>query len=316
MRYTVLLFAILFFPIFTYCQTPETIDTLNPEKAVKYYKSILKRNKHSSYALYGLASTYFIKKNYRLSLKFSKYNIAEPNDYRAESYILYASSLDRMGRLMEAIKIYEEALKTYPQNYQLWYQYALSCYKDRNYKKSLPAITKVIELQSLFTPAHYLNGCLLFESSNDKRCISAFLFALLMDNDSLRSQQGLCFVYEYLKQNMINLNIPFLDTRLSIITVDNILYYYISQRTKDEIFKKSLLMNLEGMIEDYLGTTKDFTKEYQLFYDSLSTNKFINEFSCYVLRMSDNEYIKKWYIVKSDRLNKFADFLSKNLPGK
>jgi len=317
MKLPVLILSIvLICPCNSFCQKFERVDTLNPDAAIQNYKSILKRNKHSSYALYGLAASYFIKKDYRLSLKFSKDNISEPNDYRVESYILYASSLDRMGRVSEAISVYEAAVKLYPQNYQLWFEYSLSCYKDRNYKKSMPAIKKVIELQPLFTPAHYLYGCPLFESSNDQRCLSAFLFALLLDNDSLRSRQGLAFIKEYLEQKMSGINIPFLETRLSIITVDNILYFYITEKTKDEIFSGSRFENLNGSIADYLASTGDFTQEYQPFYLSLKADSFVNVFSHYVLRMSDNEYIKKWYISNNKQLGKFADFLNKNLPGK
>jgi len=317
MKYQIpFLFIIIFFTNNSFTQEVTTIDSLSPEKAIQNYKSILKRNKHSSYALYGLASSYFIKKDYNESLKYSKSNISEPNDYRAESYILYAGSFDRMGRISEALNIYQRALKYYPENYQLWYQYSLSCYKYRYLDKSLAAINKVIKLQPFFTPAHYLNGCLLFENSNDPRCVSAFLFALLIDNDSLRSQQAITFINEYLKHNMNNINIPFLSTRLAVITVDNILYYYISQKTKDEIFGSSPFENLCSLIDEYLKSKKNFTAEYQPFYSSLDTSKFTNVFSHYILRMSDNDYIKKWYIINSDLLRKFADFLNKNLPGK
>jgi tetratricopeptide (TPR) repeat protein len=291
-------------------------DTLSPEKAIQNYKSILKRNKHSSYALYGLASSYFIKKDYNASLKYSKNNTNEPNDYRAESYVLYACSLDRMGRISEALKVYEKALKYYPENFQLWYQYSLSCYKYRYFDKSLSAINKVIELQPLFVPAHYLNGCLLFENSNDPRCISAFLFALLIDNDSLRSQQATAFLNEYLRHNMSNVNIPFQETRLAIITVDNILYYYISKKVKDKIFGSSPFESLCGLIDDYLKSAKDLTIAYKSFYSTMDSSKFDVVFSHYVLRISDNDYIKKWYKINSHELAKFADFLNKNLPGK
>ncbi len=311
-----LLFLIFFMTGNCFCQVTNPTDTMSTGKAIQYYESILKRNKHSPYALYGLAASYFVERNYRLSLKFSKDNTNEPNDYRAESFILYANSLDRMGRLSEAISVYEEALKLYPDNYQIWYEYALSSYKERKYKKSLPAIKKVIELQPLFTPAHYLYGCLLFESSNDQRCISAFLYALLLDNDSLRSQQAIAFINEYLKHNMSNINIPFLGTRLSLITVDNILYYYIFQKTKNEVFLSLKFEDLCGIIDDYLNSTKDFTPEYQQFYSTLIANKFSGVFSHYVLRMSDNEYIKRWYLLHGDQLSQFAEFLNKNLPGK
>ena len=316
MKFPIFLLLLIHFMVGNSFSAPNPADTMSPEKAIQYYESILKRNKHSSYALYGIAATYFIEKNYQKSLKFSKYNTDEPNDYRAESYILYASSLDRMGRLSEAIDIYEKALKSYPDNYQLCYEYSLSCYKYRKYNKALPAINRAIALQPLFVPAHYLNGCLLFESANDQRCIPVFLFALLLDNDSLRSQQAIAFINEYLKHNMTNINIPFLGTRFSIITVDNILYYYIFQKTKNEVYSSLKFENLCGIIDDYLNSTKDFTAEYQQFYSSLAANKFTGVFSHYVLRMSDNEYIKRWYILHKDQLSQFAEFLNKNLPGK
>lgn len=297
-------------------QVNNSADTLTPDNAIRYYNSILKKNSSSPFAYFGLASAYFLKLDYHASLKYSKRNLKKANDYRADSYIIYGSSLDRLGRTPEAIEIFEDALKLYPDNYQLNYQYALSCYKYRSLDKAIPAVKKVIKQQPLFVPAHYLYGCALFENYNDRNCISAFLFALLLDNDSLRTRQAVAFVNEYFKHNLENINIPFFENRLVILTVDNILYYYISRKTKDEIFSGLNFEYLVSSIQDYLKSAKQTLPEYQNFYSSLTAQNFSGAFSFYILRITGNNFITNWYINHKDTLGQFAGFLDKNLPGK
>jgi len=312
----VFLITIQFISLSSFSKVTLQPDTLSPDGAIKYYKSILKKNKDSEFAYFGIASAYFMKNDYLSALKYSKHTIRKPNDFEADAYIIYASSLDRLGRSKEAFKEFEKAIKLYPENYQLSYQYALSCYKYRILDKALPAIERVIQLQPLFVPAHYLFGCCLFEKSNDKRCISAMLFALLLDKDSARSQQAIAFVSQYLNQRFDNIVIPYFDKRIAITTLDHILYSYFPKNVKGEIFSKMQPETIAGLIKNYLETQKQYLPAYDAFYKSLMNEHLTEIYSHYVLRTLNDSYQVKWLKANSDGLKLFASFLEKNLPGK
>ena len=127
--------AIIITGIFAYsgllCQNIAPFDTLSPDSAIQYYNSILNRKGSSSYAYFGLASAYFQKNNFKAVLKYSKKNLKDKNDFQSQSYLLHASALDRLGRIDQAINEYERAVKIFPNDYLLWYEYAMSCYKYR-----------------------------------------------------------------------------------------------------------------------------------------------------------------------------------------
>lgn len=290
-------------------------DTLSPDSAIFYYKSILDRNKNSSFAYLGLASAFYQKGNFKAALKFSKNNLKQKNEFQAESYLVHSCSLDRLGRIDQAINEFEKALKFFPDNYQLWYQYSISCYKYREHEKSLKALGRVISLQPLFVPAHYLYGCTLFENSNDKACVSAFLFGLMLDNDTARARRVITFIKDYLQHQPELINIPFFEKRLTISTVDHILYYYFPGKFNDDLSKDIQTNSVTDNINAYLLSFKENKTEiYSSFYKALEDSELTDVFSHYVIRCSGSPYNKVWIKSNTGKLKSFASFLEKNLP--
>ncbi len=298
-----------------YSQKKAPFDTLSSDSSIYYYNSILMHDKKSCYANLGIASALYQKGLFKESLKYSKKNLKQVNEFQAESFLIHASTLDRLGRIDQAINEFQKALKLYPNNYQLWYEYAISCYKYREHEKSIKALEKVIILQPLFVPAHYLYGCTLFENSNDKACVAAFLFGLMLDNDTLRSKRAIAFIINYLHHQPERINIPFFDKRLTIYTVDHILYYYFPHRDDFDLYKNVEIDALSDDIDSYLISMKDIKPEvYVNFYKSLSNENLIDVFSHYVIRCFGSPYNKIWIKSNSKKLAEFAKFLEKNLP--
>ena len=171
--FTFIIYQLLLFGAIA--QRPTAMDTLSPEKAIQYYQSILERNKNSSFATYGMASAYFVQGDYRNAIKYSKQNVKSENEYQPDCYLIYACSLDRTLFYSESVNLFEKAIKLFPNNDQLYYQYALSCYKTRDLEKASILVNKAIAIQPLFIDAHYLHACLLFESSNNRQAVAAIL---------------------------------------------------------------------------------------------------------------------------------------------
>jgi tetratricopeptide (TPR) repeat protein len=291
-------------------------DTLTSDEAIKYFTTIVKRNKNSPFANFALANVYFARGDYRMAIKTSKRNTKYTNDYQAASYSIFAASLDRLGKTSTAIDVFEEALKLFPDNDQLLYQYSFSCYKQREFKKALPAIEKSITLHPLYVPAHYLYGCLLFENANDRRCISAFLFSLFLDNDSSRLNQAIDFVMLYMNHKLDDIIIPYHEQRLLLSSVDQIVTFYVPKKTRNVVRKNFKMETTLGNINDYIEAQKGDIMLYDNFFKSLREQHFTKTFGYYTLRMVNDSYIKIWLKNNGRELDDFAKFLGKTLPGK
>lgn len=299
------------------CQSNNFLDTLTTDGAIKYYQSLLKRNNHSAFGNYGMASACFVKNNYEDAITYSRRNVRDSNEYQAECLIILASSLDRTNRPSDAVRVFENAIKSYPTNYQLLYQYALCSYKNRKFWQAINLVKKVINLQPLFVPAHYLYGCCMFENNNDRNCAAAFLFGLLLDKDSLRAQQAIIFNKQYLLYKIENIEIPYFEKRKKILTIDHVLYFYFPEIVRTEILKSLDDENTYNDISNYLtANQKSFPAEYNIFYKNLSDSGLNVLFSHYCSRMSLDATNKIWLKAHSKDLEQFAKFLDKYLPGK
>jgi tetratricopeptide (TPR) repeat protein len=314
-KFLIVIFLLQAYLLGVMAQRPAPNDSLTPEKAIQYYQSILDRNKNSNFATYGMATAYFVKGDYKNAIKYSKQNIKNENEYKAECYLIYAVATDRIGFSGDAAKEFEKAIKVFPKNDQLYYQYALTCYKTREFDKALDLVNKSITLQPLFADVHYLNGCLLFESSNSKQAVGAFLYALLLDNDSIRSQQAIIFIHEFIGHKQNGIGIPYYQKRMAIAGVDNILKNYIPIKTSERFYKELKTELLEVSIESYLEAEGKEMGMYSKLFDSMAANNLTKAFSHYVLRGLGADYMNRWYKVNAQPLKAFADFLDKNLPG-
>jgi hypothetical protein len=157
----------------------------------------------------------------------------------------------------------------------------------------------------------------MFENNNDRNCVAAFLFALLLDNDSLRAQQAIVFDAQYLMRKMENISIPYFEKRKEILTIDHLLYFYIPEKIKTEISKGLDNDNTFKDISNYIiANQKLFPEEYVIFYNAIFDKGFGELFSHYCNRMSGGSTNNIWLKSHSVELNKFALFLDKDLPGK
>lgn len=293
----------------------ERLDTLTTDKAIEYYQSILERNKNSSFAYYGLASAYFSKGDYRLAIKYSKHNLDNDNEYKVDSYMYYATALDRIGLNADAIKEFEKVTSLHPENYQLQYQYAFSCYKYRAFDKAINALKKVLIKSPFFTEAHYLLGCSLYEKSNDSHCIEAFTFGLFIDKDSLRSVQVIAFLKTYIDQKQDLISIPYFDTRLNLSSVNQIVNYYTPRILRNEIFtsfnEEHFVMQLSPSLSQ--PNILDFPP-YEDFYPKLASNKLTEVFCRYSVRTAMNKEKSSWFNLNKGISESFINFLEKELP--
>jgi len=295
-------------------QTSKPALSMSSDSAIVYFNNILKRNKNSSFALYGLASVYFTKSDFNNSLLYSKQNLKSKNDFDTACSVIYACSLDRTGRIKEAIGEFESSIKTYPNNYLLRQEYALSCYKYRDHKKAQLALDSAIRINPYSPVSHYLLGCSMFENNNDANSIYPFLLGLMIDNDTVRALNSILFIKCNMEKKPGQINIPFFESRQNIGSLNEILNYYFPAKSKWQLAQDMQAINLIKTIEIHLSTIKSDSKSYEvLFIRKIIDAGLLEPYLYYCVRTMNDEYVKLWIKNHSQQLTDLAVYLDKNL---
>jgi tetratricopeptide (TPR) repeat protein len=296
-------------------------DSLQKVNPIAFYQDILKRNKKSAYANYGLAYAYYLNNDFQKAIKYSKRNIKNTSDYQAGSYLVYSSSLDALGRTKKAIDLLEEAIKLYPSNAQLYYNHALSCYKYRDLSKAITSLDSSISKAPLYVPAHYLLACALYEKSNDPQCLSPLLFGITLDNDSSRTTQALIIFKTLNDHKHEKISIPFFEDRVRIVDISQVLDFYITKRTVNEAIALFDANDFASKIQQYIlkaseeSTSRNkYSKTYASFFKSIKSSGNTDSFSWYQLRYMNKPEVKSWYKSNPKKILNFSSFLEKYLP--
>ena len=298
----------------TFSQSLTEDKPIPADSAIVYYKKILQKDKQSTFANYGLASVYFEKREFKLAEFYARENIRKENEYRLQCWIIYAASLDRQTRIADAIIEFEKALKFYPTDYPLLYQYAFSCYKYREFEKALAATEKAIQAEPLSIYAHKLYACILFEKDNNGLCVHAILYSLMLDQDKQSALRSIQFINDFLAKKQVSINIPFFDDRLALENIDDVIRFYLSKRENVVNSKNQLSEDLAQNVSTFIKEAAyEETNYIGYFYLKLINEGLANAYSYYCLRFWNNEKVNLWLKDHSTELDMLASFLEKNM---
>ncbi|MFL9833228.1 tetratricopeptide repeat protein [Chryseobacterium terrae] len=206
------LLLLIFFPIFAFSQNKEEAeikvnegiilhDEGNYNAALAKYDEALNLDKNNLLAISEKAMTLEAVKRYDEAIEMCKLAIKTyPNEDVKTIYITYGNSLDHAKKPKEAIKIYDEGIKKYPDYYQLYFNKGITLVNDNQIEKSLELFQKSITL----SPNHPGSLNALAALNRDKRIISilASLRYLSVDNKTSRAQGNLDSVIDLMQQGV------------------------------------------------------------------------------------------------------------------
>lgn len=108
--------------------------------AIEKYKQVLSENPHDMEAMYELSFAYFARDDFKQSLETAMKGAQYKSKYLALFYVSMANALDNLQQSDKALKVYQSALKLYPDEALLHFNLAialLNLKKDEEGKKSL-----------------------------------------------------------------------------------------------------------------------------------------------------------------------------------
>ncbi|MBO6184611.1 MAG: tetratricopeptide repeat protein [Chryseobacterium sp.] len=169
--------------------------------ALDKYEEALKLDKNNLSAISEKAMTLEALKRYDEAIELCKLaiNIYPQEDIKT-IYLTYGNSLDHSKRTKEALKIYDEGIKNYPNYYQLYFNKAITLVSDKQIEKSLELFQK----SAMLNPNHPGSLNALAALNRDKRIISilASLRYLSIDNKTSRAKGNLDSVIDLMQQGV------------------------------------------------------------------------------------------------------------------
>lgn len=292
--------------------------------AIEFYKKALQSDKNSIHASYEMASSYLALKDYVNTLKYADKVITRNIDYVDQAYILKGTALDLWGKKQEAIKTYKLALKKYPKNYLLHYNFALTSFNLKNYKDAEDALMNALKLNTSHASSHFLLGMSMIAQEKRVQASLALYNFLLLEPSSKRSASALLALEDEWKNAG---NVKQVSKTVSGKIIDNefgtatLMMDILEAAKKYEANKNKAAITL--FVENtytfftILGAEKIDKKSfwwnfYVDYFYTLATNHHTEAMCYYITQSKDNAY-DLWLNDNLPKMEAFSEWYTKYL---
>ncbi|NDW09170.1 tetratricopeptide repeat protein [Dysgonomonas sp. 520] len=199
------------------------------KEAIRYYEEALKLNSTSMSAIYEMSLSYLYLKDYDNALKYSTKVInANYQLLIIDAYCVKSTALSELGQEDQAIKLLNEAISKYKDEYLLHYNLGYSYFKQGNYELAINNLRKAIEIDPTHPDTFLLYAYSLNDTNKWVESFLSFHFFLLLEPNTERSKDAFGEMYDLINQT-IDENSPGLEMEEGIDRQK--LYAYI-QRIK------------------------------------------------------------------------------------
>jgi len=166
-------------------------DAREYKQAIESYKEALKIDPNSMFATYEMALTYLELRDYRNASVYSKKVIESKNkDLLVGAYGVKSESLAQTGKVDQAIKLLEEAIRKHGNDYYLHFNLALNYFNKGNLDKTIFHVDNALNLSKSQSGAYLLSAYALNDKHIWVQSILSFHIFLLMEPDSHRSKNA------------------------------------------------------------------------------------------------------------------------------
>jgi len=303
--------------------------------AIEKYNKALELDKDNAFALVEKSYTLLTLNKSEETIEVCKLAIKKhPKATILKTvYVNYGNSLDAINKSKEAIEIYDEGLKLFPDYYQLYFNKGVTYSILNKFDESIACFQKALTFNPNHASSH--NGIGRLENIKERRIpsIMALCRFLVVEPQSKRAAENLGLLKELMTANVektgdnninINLNLnvvsesskkgkvvenDFSSTDL-ISTMDIALDFDDKYKDKTEVEKFFRKM---GTICSSLNETKKKNKGfywefYAPYFIELQKNNFIETFSYLVYASSEEEYVINWLDSHEIELNSFYEW--------
>jgi len=293
--------------------------------AIEQYKKALLIDDKSPLANYEIGSTYFALTDYQKAMEHADKVIAANTSYLEQAYVLKGTVLDVMGKPDEAIKVYNEAIKSFPNKYLPYYNLAVTSYSIKEYKNAEEALKKSVTLNPSHASSHLLMGYTMDAQNSRTKSLLAVYNFLLLEPKGNRAKTA-CKLLDFLlkknvkKDNEKSVTITFDPGKSSdeFSSAELMLSLMEAGKTTEknkgkseqELFSentKSFFSILGELKKDNTGFWWDY---YVDFFYAMTNDKHTETYCYYIMQSNDDEKINGWLKNNDEKVESLSNWYS------
>lgn len=294
------------------------------DKALAAYNKALILDPQSTVVNYEMALSYFKKKDYKNTIARADMIIDKKDDNLVNAYLIKGSALDMMGKVKESIKLFEKAIRKFPNNYLLHYNLALNHYKLNQMAEAHENVIKAIDNNPNHGSSHWMLANIESAKSNTVQSLLANYYFLLLEPNSSRSLEAYTMLRKNSggnvtqdKDNAITINISMSDDddpfsaaaiMLGLMGASNMLSEN-ANKTAEELFVENTDSFFQVLGELKKEKSKGLYWNFYVpfFYDLAKSDHL--ETYCMYISQSGNEKAETWLVENEEKLAAFATWI-------
>jgi Tfp pilus assembly protein PilF len=305
-------------------------DKGNYSAAIREYQKALDIDPNSTLANYETANTYFAMKNYTKAIEHVDKVISLHQGNVDESYVLKGSALDLLDKPMEAIAIYKQGIKEFPDDYFLYYNLALTSYNQKLIPQAEEALKKGLVLNPQHASSHLLLGYIKQEQGDRTKSLLALYNFLLLEPASPRAKTALeqltiqmragverkdkkttnIYLTGKSSSDADSTSFRAADLSLSMMEASKSLEKN-KDKTEPELFVQSS-RSFFGILGELKKDNKGFWWDYYVdFFYAMNKAKHAEAFCYYITQSKDEKEINSWLKKNKTKVADLLDWHSK-----
>ncbi|MEM0517884.1 tetratricopeptide repeat protein [Aequorivita flava] len=329
------LFFLLLTLSFTTCFAQNNINTYIEEgiayhdkgeydKALATYEKALILDPQSTVVNYEMALSYFKKNDYKNTIARAEMVLKKNEDNLVNAYLIKGSALDMMGEVKQSIKLFEKAMRKFPDDYLLPYNLALNHYKLNQMEEAKENVIKALENNPSHGSSHWMLANIESAQGNTVQSLLANHYFLLLEPSSPRSLDAYTLLQHNFtgnvsqeKDNSITINIsatgddaPFsaAELMLGLMGASNMLPEN-ADKTAEELFVENTKSFFQVLGELNDKKSQEIYREFYVpfFYD-LAQSDHLETYCMYILQ-NGNKNAEAWLIENIEALDALAAWL-------
>ncbi|MCD9853101.1 tetratricopeptide repeat protein [Epilithonimonas sp. JDS] len=240
-------------------------DSGKYDEALAKYDEALKLDKDNPLALTEKAMTLESVKRYDEAIEVSKQVLKlYPNEDNRTLYVTYANSLDHLNKAEQALKIYDEGIKKYPEYYQLYFNKGITLVNAKENEKAIICFQQSTKLNPNHSSS--FNALAILGQSNRIASILAFSRYLVIDNKSGRAKGNFDALMKLMNKGVSQTEDKSISVSIDSATLDKV---NKKKKGENDFSSTDMVLSMSSAL-DYDDKNKD-KKEVQKFIVKFQT---------------------------------------------
>ena len=280
-------------------------------KAINKYRESLKIKPDNPLAHYEIAYTYFAHGDYNKSLSSALKALEFKSDIKGIIYLQIGTCLDVLGKPEEAIKYYQEGIKTSPNNYLLHFNKGITYWGMKQYKNANTGFKKAAQLKPDHASSHLALATGYLDDEYRIPSLLAYCRFLILEPHSKRTGNALITFQKVLRMDVskksdknITIYVPentptydgdFSAARLALSLTSSTRYLEKNKNTHPIDFVINQLESLFTIIRElnennnYPGFAWEY---YAPYFMEMQKKGHVKAFVYFIFQLAKDEYIK------------------------